>query len=143
VAVKKKPKEPRVKNVGSEKDIAPTSPKKPPKKDTRFKKGQVANPKGRPKGAKSVSTELRKKIEGEAMTHLASAMPELISQAIEMAQKGNENMLKFVIERFIPKAAIIDDKTGKGFGGIIINVTSLDQVNAVKPDIEGEVDNDN
>ena len=138
MAVKKKPKAPRAKSKAK---IVPEAPKSVPKRDTRFKKGQVANPKGRPKGAKSVSTELRKKIEGEAMTHLASAMPELISQAIEMAQSGNEGMLKFVIERFIPKAAISDEKAGKGLGGIVINVSSIDDIQ-LKPPIEGETGGD-
>lgn len=113
-----------------------TAPKKAPH---RFKKGEINNPKGRPKGAKSVATELRKKIEGEAMTDLAEKMPTLIKKAIDMAENGNENMLKFVIERFIPKAMVADDKSGRGIGGIVINVTSLDQVQA-SPIIEGEVD---
>ena len=139
MAVKKKPKAPRAKSKAK---IVPEAPKSVPKRDTRFKKGQVANPKGRPKGSKSVSTELRKKIEGEAMTHLASAMPELISQAIEMAQSGNEAMLRFVIERFIPKAALQDDKSGKGFGGINIIVRGMDDIKIVNPNIEGETGGD-
>ena len=94
---------------------------------TSFKKGVSGNPNGRPKGARTKSVELRKAIEQEAMKEMSTAMPDLIKKALEMAQDGNENMLRFCIERFVPKAAPSEGGQ-KGIGGIVINVSSMDQV---------------
>lgn len=109
-----------------------------------WKKGQSGNPLGRPKGAKGKAAELRKAIEETALTEMSEAMPQLIQQALEMALNGNEAMLKFCIERFIPKAAVSSEEGNKGLGGIVINVQSIDQVKAVpngqSAPIEGELE---
>ena len=39
-----------------------------PREDTQFKKGQVANPKGRPKGSKSYRDSLKRVLEAESMS---------------------------------------------------------------------------
>ena len=98
-----------------------------------WKKGQSGNPLGRPKGAKGKAAELRKAIEDTALDQMSGAMPQLIERALEMAMNGNEAMLKFCIERFIPKAAIAQEGENKGLGGIVINVQSIDQIKTVNP----------
>ena len=116
--------------ASKEKTDTPVAPKKK-KGSTLFKKGVSGNPKGRPVGSVSTSVALRKKITETALDQMGCAMPELIAQAIEMAQEGDKDMVKFCIERFVPKAAQQDDKAGKGLGGIVINVTSMDQIKEV------------
>jgi hypothetical protein len=101
-----------------------------------WKKGQSGNPLGRPKGAKGKAAELRKAIEDTALDQMSGAMPQLIERALEMAMDGNEAMLKFCIERFIPKAAIAQEGENKGLGGIVINVQSIDQIKTVNPEDE-------
>jgi hypothetical protein len=114
------------------KEVAPSS---------RWKKGQSGNPLGRPKGAKGKAAELRRAIEDTALDQMSEAMPQLIESALEMALSGNETMLKFCLERFLPKAAIAPDGAHKGTGGIIINVTGIDQIKTTPP-LEGELENE-
>ena len=111
----------------------------PKKKPRGFQKGQVANPHGRPKGSKSKAVELRKAIEESAMSQVGDQMPALLQRAFDMSNKGSESMTKFLLERFLPKAMASEDAVGKGFGGIVINVTSMDDVKVVPP-IDGELD---
>ena len=149
MAVKKKPKAPRARKKPVE---APESPSKPisaksdgkvaPKKKKGshlFKKGVSGNPAGRPVGSVSTSVALRKKITETALDQVGASFPELISQALEMAQDGDKDMLKFCIERILPKAALSDDKAGKGLGGIVINVTGMPEIKEIKG---GIVDNE-
>jgi exonuclease III len=61
-----------------------------------FKAGQSGNPNGRPKGSINNKTRWLKVLEFHA--------DELIEQAIELAKSGDANILRFCLERIIPKA---------------------------------------
>lgn len=62
-------------------------------KDTKFKKGQSGNPKGKPKGAKDKRTELR-----ELLTPRAE---ELVNKVIEKALEGDMVALRLCIDRLV------------------------------------------
>ena len=63
------------------------------RKDTRFKKGNNANPKGRPVGSGIV---------GELRKQLVAASPEIISKLIENAKAGDSMAMRVIIERIMP-----------------------------------------
>lgn len=116
-----------------------TEPKK--KKPTNlWKPGQSGNPAGRPKGAKSKATELRQALEVIALTGLESASKELIRNSIEMALDGNEAMMKFWLERFVPKAVLGEKGESQGGGNIIINVSRLEDIKEVKGEVVDEAE---
>lgn len=62
--------------------------------DTRFKPGNNANPKGRPKGSGSRQAFFRE--------HVESRKDNLIRKALELAENGNEAMLKFFLDKVSP-----------------------------------------
>ena len=62
----------------------------------KFKPGQSGNPSGKPKGTLNNKTRWLKLLESHA--------DELVAQAIELAQSGDTNTLRFCLERIIPKA---------------------------------------
>jgi hypothetical protein len=59
-----------------------------------FKKGVVANPKGRPRGIPDRRTKYRELIE--------SHMPELIGKCVALALRGEMQALRLCIERVLP-----------------------------------------
>lgn len=61
-----------------------------------FKTGQSGNPRGRPKGAQSKRVQLVKLLEPRSL--------ELIEKALELALSGDTDMLRFCLDRLIPKA---------------------------------------
>jgi Family of unknown function (DUF5681) len=63
--------------------------------DTRFKKGQSGNPKGKPKGAKNKST-----LAAESL--LASSLETVCRRIEEEAVNGNMQAAKMILERFLP-----------------------------------------
>ena len=66
-----------------------------PGKDTRFKKGQSGNPKGRPKGLLNKTTlAAQVLLDGEAEA--------LTRKAIEKAKEGDIAALKLCLERIVP-----------------------------------------
>lgn len=65
------------------------------KKDCQFQPGQSGNPAGKPRGAKDKRTIWRKRLQDDA--------PKMIEKALELAHKGDKDMLKFLLDRVIPK----------------------------------------
>lgn len=63
------------------------------RKDTRFKKGNNANPKGRPVGSGIVG-ELRKQLE--------TAAPEIVTKLIENAKAGDSMAMRVIVDRILP-----------------------------------------
>ncbi|WP_218814609.1 DUF5681 domain-containing protein [Rickettsiella endosymbiont of Dermanyssus gallinae] len=62
----------------------------------KYQPGQSGNPKGKPKGALNKKTRWLQLLESHA--------DKLVEQAIELAQSGDANTLRFCLERLIPKA---------------------------------------
>jgi len=62
---------------------------------TSFKPGQSGNPAGKPKGAKDRRREL--------IAMFDHAAPELIENAIRIANEGDPSMMRTCIERILPK----------------------------------------
>ena len=99
---------------------------------TQFKPGNSLG--GRKHGSVGKAAELKRKIETAALKNLSSKMPSLMDKAVEMGLAGDSAMLKFCIERFIPKATVEEIQSG-GAARITINVASIEP-----PVIEGEID---
>ena len=64
---------------------------------TRFKKGESGNPKGRPPGSVSITTEIKKRLneipEGQKKTYLELLINRILKQAVV---DGNEQMIKVI-----------------------------------------------
>ncbi len=65
------------------------------KKDTRWKKGQSGNPKGREKGSKNKVTVIAQNI-------LDNEAEDIIRQCIAMALSGDSTAMKLVVDRILP-----------------------------------------
>jgi len=74
------------------KDLIDTAENRP-KRDTRFKAGNNANPKGRPVGS-GIQGQLRKQLE--------EASPEIVAKLIESAKAGDSMAMRVVLEKLIP-----------------------------------------
>ncbi len=70
---------------------------------TKFKKGVVTNPTGRPKGTGSRQRLFKEFVEPK--------LPTLVSKAVEMAERGDQSMMKFLLERALPVKAMLDTLT--------------------------------
>jgi exonuclease III len=62
----------------------------------KYKPGQSGNPHGKPKGTLNNKTRWLQLLESHA--------DELVEKAIELAESGDTNILRFCLERIIPKA---------------------------------------
>jgi hypothetical protein len=65
------------------------------KNDTRWKKGQSGNPKGRPKGVRNLRTLMFENI-------VKGRNKELLEKAMQLALSGDQQMLKLILERTLP-----------------------------------------
>lgn len=111
------------------------------KRDTRFKKGQSGNPAGRPKGSKNRTTLVKQAIEGQLVDELSGESIEILKKAIEMAKKGDQAMIKLIIERVLPlrRATDDDDRHATPAVNIVVNTLTGRDEGTV---IEGEVENE-
>ena len=101
-----------------------------------WKKGQSGNPTGRPKGAKNKATMIREALETNTMKELQRRYPKLLKKAIDMAEEGNEKMLKLFLERIIPVAHVDKDEKGRGVNSINIVVNPIENNNGNVIDAE-------
>lgn len=111
------------------------------KKDTRFKKGQSGNPAGRPKGSKNRTTLIKQAIEGQLVEELSQEAVVVMKKAIEMAKKGDQAMIKLVIERVLPlrRATDDDDRHATPAVNIVVNtLTGKDEGNIIEGEVEDE-----
>ena len=97
-------------------DITPSS------NPTTFKKGQSGNPKGRPKGAKNIATLVKQAVMTDCENILLRDIPRILKQMVDTALGGDAEMQKFLLNKFMPNAAI--PQAGQGKQAITaINIT--------------------
>ena len=94
-------------------------------------KGMPAlNPKGRPKGSMNKYTILSREL-------LTERGPEIVQVIIDRALKGDVHCLKMCMDRIVPTTKAVEINHRKDDGGIIINVSTTDQLekqaNITKP----------
>jgi len=77
--------------------IEPTEKTAKKQRGRPFKKGQSGNPKGRPKGSISITTEIKKKLkelpEGQKRTYLELLIARILKMAVV---DGNDKMIKSI-----------------------------------------------
>lgn len=91
-----------------------------------FKPGESGNPMGRPKGGKNKTTILKAALEEAMVTQVQEDVLAILKKATSMAKKGDRAMIKFVLERFLPKAGTREEDDNKGIGGINIIVQGIE-----------------
>jgi hypothetical protein len=102
-----------------------------------FKKGQVANPNGRPKGSKNKLTLLREAILMDAEEIVLSNWESVVRKTLDMAEQGDSTALKILWDRVIPsKRAIDTSKTRDDKMNITINVSGLEVKSVMAEDDE-------
>ena len=85
-------------------------------------KGMPAlNPNGRPKGSMNKYTILSREL-------LTERGPEIVQVIIDRALKGDVHCLKMCMDRIVPTTKAVEINHRKDDGGIIINVSTTDQL---------------
>ncbi len=92
-----------------------------------FKKGQIPNPKGRPKGSVNKYTQLAREL-------LSSRGEEIVEVVIAKALKGDVHCLKMCMDRIVPAQKAVEIKHTKDEGGLTINVGTTDQLQEMAKD---------
>jgi hypothetical protein len=92
-----------------------------------FKKGQVPNPNGRPKGSVNKYTQLAREL-------LSSRGEEIVEVVIAKALKGDVHCLKMCMDRIVPAQKAVEIKHTKAENGLIINVGTSEQLTEMSKD---------
>jgi len=95
--------------------------------ENRWKPGESGNPAGRPKGSKNKTTLMKQAIEGELVEELQKDVKDVLAKAVSLAKQGNEQMIKLIIDKFIPNARAEGEEGSKGIGGINIIVSGMEK----------------
>ena len=88
-----------------------------------FKKGQIPNPNGRPKGSVNKYTQLAREL-------LSSRGEEIVEVVIAKALKGDVHCLKMCMDRILPVHKAIDSSKTKQDSQIVINVGTSSEIQA-------------
>ena len=88
-----------------------------------WKKGESGNPKGRPKGSKNKTTELKLAIEASLVEASESDAMDIYQKTVELAKLGDTTCIKILMDRLWPVSQRNESKAS-GVGGISINITS-------------------
>lgn len=98
------------------------------KKDHLFQPGKSGNPKGRPKGSKNRSTELKEFLLKEAEGQLLESLPKILDTLVKKAVDGDTQAAKLLLERILPakRAVELSGKDGKDFE-IVVNINKRDE----------------
>jgi hypothetical protein len=115
---------------------------KPKSKKHLFKKGEVANPNGRPRGSKNKVTLLKEAVLMEAEDLVLRKFKDIVEKTIELAENGDSTCMKIIWDRVLPKD--IDKQSKKDDKmNITINIEGLQvrQVNDIdaKDIVDGEL----
>lgn len=100
-----------------------------------FKPGQSGNPAGRPKGSKSKVALLRLGVEQALREDASVHMQEILLTAVRKAKKGDNQMIKLLLELHMSKTNDLEDKATDE--KITININQMPDVKTV---IEGKLD---
>lgn len=97
-------------------------------------------PTGRPKGSKNRITAQKLKIEESLRDQLNEYMPQVVQKVIELALKGDRQMLRLLMELTVSKAQAMEDTSGgKDQVKITIGKINLNQPVKEPIAIEGRV----
>jgi hypothetical protein len=77
------------------------------------KKGEIRNPKGKPKGTRSLKTILRKYLESKT-TEGVPVIDEIVLKLIEKAKRGNDKSIQDILDRYYGKATEHIEQNVKG-----------------------------
>ena len=91
-------------------------------------KGQSGNPAGRPKGKKLEITELQQDLELAVRKNISSdKVVNIVKKVVEMAEGGNLQAAKLILDKVMPNAKPSDDGTddNRGFTIRIENATLI------------------
>lgn len=76
-----------------------------------WKPGQSGNPEGRPKGSKNRITLLKLSLEEYLRNEAADHMGDILQTAIKKAKKGDNQMIKLLLELHMSKSGDVDDRS--------------------------------
>lgn len=96
-------------------------------------KGQSGNPNGRPKGSKNAISLVKLQVEGESRAQMQHQMPDIIAKIMDMALKGDKEMLKLVYRSWVSGTVASEEDAPREKIQIVIG--KLDQV----PTVTGKV----
>lgn len=95
-----------------------------------WKKGVSGNPAGRPKGSKNAISLVKLQIEGELRAQMKDQMPDIVNKMMEMALKGDRDMLKTIYKSWVSGTVASEDEAPREKIQIVIG--KLDQIPSVK-----------
>ena len=107
----------------------------------KFKKGEIGNPNGRPKGSKNKVTLLKEAILQNAEEKVLQEFMGIVNTTIKLANEGDTTCLKILWDRIIPSKRAVDI-THKGDDklNVVINISGMETKGVKDVEIiDGEV----
>ena len=98
----------------------------------RFVQGKSGNPAGRPKGSKNKLTLIKQSLEEGLVDTLGEKSEQLLRTAITLAEKGDKDMLKFLLGRLMSSRGPDAEKELGNVGDIIFNISQMTNPNKPK-----------
>lgn len=115
-------------------DVKPVAERK--KTSHLFKKGEVANPAGKPKGTLNRASRVRQELEAVLMEDLNGHARMVMLRAIEMAKNGDRQMIKLLLGKILADASVTQADEKQTGLSININVSGFnDKSNIIEAEI--------
>lgn len=93
-----------------------------------WQKGVSGNPAGRPKGSRNAISLVKLQIEGELRAQMKGDMPAIVNKMMEMALKGDRDMLKTIYKSWVSGTVTSDEDAPRE--KIVIQIGKLADPNA-------------